>query len=342
LRYVKTVEIITDIRFNHTSGNNEDVEFICDYDPCDYCGGTDACDCSICQRCFRDTMLECRCGSPYKEDLEDREGYPLKRRRLEDYLGSRPANTTEALFVDSTGRGWVTEKIEKRRRVFNDCCTMNLVKDITGIKQLYSSYGTLSNPKLLLTYGFLGPPSKRDKVSLEKELFHGPANFTVSLELRIFWKEFGYRFIIEVAKISDAEHRQDMEQLANDEECSIDHRDFVWWSLTIGECGWIPFPLKVWSLLCLQNPDQVDQFLKSSFQEKVEKVGGLLSATFQKNDNISPMFLEWTRLMVSALDKRISRYVYRPEEVEGVYNDFTGTQDTPFRRIDVLSSSRIC
>jgi hypothetical protein len=254
--------------------------------------------------------------------------------------GIHPANTTEAAVLDPKGAGWVWEMVPRRRRVLKDSCTMCLVKDVTSVRQLYSNYGSLSNAKLLMTYGFLGPFSKRDKVSLEKELFYEPMHFTVDLELSLFWKEFGHRFIVEVAKICDTEHLQDMQQLVNDEECSIDHRDFVWWSLAIGECGWIPFPLKVWSLLCLQDPHQLDQFLKSSFKEKVEKVGSLLSATFQKDDNISPMFVEWTRWMLPVIEKRITRYVLRPREVQIDYHDFKKTQENPFSKIDVLLSTQ--
>jgi hypothetical protein len=331
----KTVKIISDVRFNHISGDNEDVEFIAGYDPCDFCGGTGACDCSICQLCLLDTRLECRCFSTGDEDFEHRrEGSPSKRRRLDDVIHF--INRTEAAVLDPKGASWASKMIPRPRRVVKDSYNMALVKDITGVKQLYSSYGTLTNPKLLLTYGFLGPFSKRDKVSLQKELFYEPEHFTVSSGLSVFWKELGYRFIVEVAKISDPSHHQDLVQLVHDEECSIDQREFVWWSLAIRECGWIPFPLKVWGLLCLLDSDQLDQFLNSSFKEKVETVGGLVSATFQKDDNISTEFLEWTRLIVPALEKRISRYALRPEEVQNVYEGFKGDQSTPFGKIDVL------
>lgn len=271
MRCVMTFKVRSHISFNHAASGEEDLEFLCGYEPCDICESTDPCNC-----------------------------YALQVR----------SDMAEIETIDPIGAGWVTihaAHATQRREPELDCCTMALVKDITTIKQLFNNYGHLSNPQLLMTYGFLDYNCPYDRVSLYREVFLDPALGEAHSELCLFWSVCGLNFLKEVAKNCTGREREEMESLFSEERYPYSNH-FPSWSLAIGEDGWVHFPLKVWGVLCTMSSFRRDHFLKSPPEDQVEFMRQELMNMFDPTDNtIDLLVVEWIKWLVAALEKRQER-----------------------------------
>jgi hypothetical protein len=270
MRCVMTLKVRSHVSFNHAASGKEDMEFLCSYEPCATCESTKPCSCLA---------------------LQD------------------PSDMAEIETIDPKGSGWIAIHAPQRRQPELDCCTMALVKDITTIKQLFSNYGRLDNPQLLMTYGFLDYACPYDKVSLHKEVFLDLAVGKTHTELCLFWSENGPRFIKEVAKKCTVREREEMESLFSKEHYPYDN-DFWSSSLAIGVAGCARFPLKVWGILCIMSPFRRYNFLKSTFEEQVEFMRYELMSMFDPTDNdVDLLVVEWIKWLLAAVEKRQKRLV---------------------------------
>jgi hypothetical protein len=232
-----------DNRFNYTYSGSEDVSFEVNIKVCDVCGGRLPCSCQ-------------NCGNPHEPD-EECLCRPSKRQKTDsDITGKTLSDSTEEIMsIDPMGSGWNIQTVPRRVPPnIPDTCDMVLTRNCTKVKQLFNNYGAFNNRTLLSTYGFIDPRCRTDYITLKSEIFDQSNEFfQICHERAEFWRTKGLEFIIQLADHSPG-HKLELETILEGEDCP--DYSFIYWSLAVGENGWVRYPLKVWVILCCLTPDE--------------------------------------------------------------------------------------
>lgn len=268
-------------------------------DVCKTCGETleddQECPCQQkCDHCDAQPGTRCQCR-------------PSKRPRLASEMSGDTLQypTRPVLAVDPTGRGWIDKVVDRDAPLPPDTCDMYLTKNISSVRQLFNNYGKFNNRQLLSVYGFIDPNCQTDTVCLRHELFdYDKSYIQIDPERREYWKTEGYDKVIELSKYWP-DQEWEMEILLERNDCPTTGDEFVNWSLTLGQHGWVRFPLKIWGILVLFSKDEWETF-KVNTVSILPKIKMFEVPRIPDDELI--FFEKWLTLLYHAVETRYAKY----------------------------------
>lgn len=214
--------------------------------------------------------------------------------------------TREVMKLNDSGKGWMEEVVQENTPPrTRDCCDMVLTRTVTHIKQIYNNYGAFNNQAFLSTYGFIDKECQTDTVCLRAELFDNDTqHFHPDPERCDWWKQNGPTQILALAK-NYPDHERELEFMYETTNMPNTPDEFVSWSLTVGQLGWIRFPLKIWGILHLLSPEEWDQF-KVHPNSIIPKI--MMFETAEVPDSEFPFYQKWLSLFDWAVTARYKRF----------------------------------
>lgn len=198
-----------------------------------------------------------------------------------------------------------------------DTCDMVAVKDIIGPRQICSNYTQLSNSRLLSRYGFIDSGCQSDSVSLSAQLFDN-----IDPDRQEFWENKGFQ-LIEKLKTFNERNFQEMEGILQREACPPKGAPFAQWSTAVGLCGWVRFPLKVFTTILLLTAEEWEKFI--GYKKLTEKAVFMMPFMFffevrgDLVDSDMKSYSNWLDLMDNALLAKQATY--------GQFEDFSAFQE---------------